>query len=346
MRILLLLLLPFIGYSQTSNNPYSSVLNEGNLYPTYPYQVEQYPSRENSSYTTQYQWDGNYGTGHFIGAAQKAVQSSQSYLGVPTAWAHGFNGTGVKICVIDGGMSVLTNHKDISVQGIYDPVIFNQNHSIQMVSLIAARDNGGSGVIGNAYNSDVYVGEYSEIAGSIDWGLAQGCRIFNCSFYLGDGVVPDSSIIGAFERVANANGVVIIASGNNTATLAPMQAMCGLPNTICVAAQKAGLTREFKDSAYTRNIQPIGRKTLDFATPCYVIAASNSTDVQPAGSYYQVEGGSSTSCAAISGGMYALLMQRFPTTPVKILTEMLKAHSHNFTNFGVIIHVPKIDWLR
>lgn len=334
-----LLAIPFAGVAQTSHNPYSSVINEGNLYPTSPYQTENYPTRQNmADFTAQYKWDGNYETGHFFGA-DKAVLSAFSYVGIPTAWAYGINGTGVKVCVIDGNV-VSQVHKDITINGSYNSVSGDENHGTSITGIIGARNNGGTGMLGVAYNAGIYEGNYYDIAGSIDWGLSQGCKVFNCSF---DASI-DTSILGAFKRVKNAGGVVVVAAGNNTSTLAQMLPLCGIDNVVTVAGQKAGGIDSFYDSVYTKNILPIGSKNLDFAVPYKIISPSYKTTVT-GNNYYNVIGGSSSAAAMVSG-MYALMMQRFQSVSVPILTEMLKFNSRKFINYGVKICVPNISFIR
>lgn len=311
-----------------------------------PYRAEYYPSLNDTTMDCVYTWDGNYEVGHFSGGSKKTVQTAQQIMGFPEAWKRGFTGKGVKVCVIDGGLSSSTTHKDITIQGNYNYYLTNdEDHTMQMVSGIAARNNGGSGVIGNAYDADIYIGNYYDIVGSINWGLANGCRVFSCSFNIQYNQDPDPAIMAAFAKAVAANCAVIIAAGNNKSTVMPILPYCAAPGTISVAAQYAGGIVQTKDSLYTVNVLGLGKKYLDFAAPVYLIGASNKSTVQPAGDYYGVDGGSSTSTEELTG-VYTLMIQRFPTVKMKVITEMIKAHAHSFYSNGVVIRIPYIGWIR
>ncbi|WP_248926755.1 S8 family serine peptidase [Paenibacillus hamazuiensis] len=139
-------------------------------------------------------------------------------------YAHnqGFLGQGIKIAVLDTGIS--TSHPDLKVSGgisfIEDVNYEDDNgHGTHVAGIINSQKNG-IGVVGISPNAELYalkvldkagVGYYSSIIQAIDWCVENKINIITMSF----GGVEDSKILHQVIKEAKDQGILFIAAAGN-----------------------------------------------------------------------------------------------------------------------------------
>ena len=135
-----------------------------------------------------------------------------------------FDGSGVKVAVVDTGIDV--DHPDLDVAGganfdrrakSYDD---NNGHGTHVAGTIAAKENG-IGVVGVAPKAELYAvkvldrkgsGLTSQVIAGIDWAVANGMDVVNLS--LGSNY-PNSDLEDALELAMQAGVIIVAAAGND-----------------------------------------------------------------------------------------------------------------------------------
>ncbi|MFI6335795.1 S8 family peptidase [Streptomyces sp. NPDC050535] len=132
------------------------------------------------------------------GRRQASLDQSVPQIGAPTAWAAGYDGTGVKVAVLDTGID--TTHPDLATQ------------------VIAERDFSGSSGTGDKFGHGTHVASITAGTGARDGGkykgVAPGARLLNGKVLDDDGFGADSGIIAGMEwAVAQGADVVNLSLG-------------------------------------------------------------------------------------------------------------------------------------
>lgn len=158
--------------------------------------------------------------------------------------AAGFNGSGIKVAVIDTGVDY--NHPDLAANylGGYDfayndaDPMDDYGHGTHVAGTIAAADNG-FGVLGIAPEAGYYSVKvtddtglcyYSDIAAGIEWAVNNGADVISMSI----GGSSDSYTLKNAVDSAYASGVVVVAAAGNTGDSVIYPA--GFDSVIAVAA--------------------------------------------------------------------------------------------------------------
>ncbi|MDF1507064.1 S8 family serine peptidase [Robertmurraya sp. DFI.2.37] len=141
----------------------------------------------------------------------------------PSAWGSNFTGKGIKIAVIDTGVS--QNHEDILIAGgksfvNYTNFIEDDNgHGTHVIGIIGAKKND-KGIIGVAYDSKIYalkalnhegIGYLSSIISAIDWAIENQMDIINLSLGIDQ---PSFLLQNVVERAVSQNITVVASVGN------------------------------------------------------------------------------------------------------------------------------------
>ena len=156
------------------------------------------------------------------------IKSSQtipwgiSAIGANLSLADKYDGKGIKIAVLDTGVS---EHPDLKVK---DGISFidgnvsyvdDNGHGTHVVGTIAALDNK-FGVVGVAPKSDIYAvkvldengnGTYSQIVEGIEWAIENNINIISMSF----GGIEDSKALHDIIIQANQKGILLVAAAGN-----------------------------------------------------------------------------------------------------------------------------------
>lgn len=143
-------------------------------------------------------------------------------VNAPNVWANGVTGSGVKIGVIDSGISP---HEDLAVIGGISVVDYTTSfyddygHGTHVAGIIGAKNNN-IGTVGIAPDSLIYAikaidskgsGHLSDVVEGIDWAMSQDMDIINMSI----GANSDSSSLKMAVDKAYEEGILIVAAAGN-----------------------------------------------------------------------------------------------------------------------------------
>ncbi|MEU2424147.1 S8 family serine peptidase [Streptomyces sp. NPDC007851] len=163
------------------------------------------------------------------GTLRTALDTGVPQIGAPTAWAAGYDGTGVKVAVLDSGVD--EDHPDLAGQVIAErnfsgsPDIEDHfGHGTHVASVVAgtgAESGGtykgvapGAKILDGKVLNDSGAGEESGVLAGMEWAVAQGADIVNLS--LGGADTPgDDPVEEAIDRLSAETGTLfVVAAGN------------------------------------------------------------------------------------------------------------------------------------
>jgi len=238
----------------------------------------------------------------------------------PGAWARGINGAGIRVAVIDTGIS---NHPDLlpiagGVSLVPGVISFNDDnsHGSHCAGIIGARNNG-FGVVGVAHSCKLYAVKVLNAAGSgmsswiiagMDWAAAHGMHVASMS--LGGLSGPIVAYAQAIKRLQDRGTVVCIAAGNSFSTNFPWvnapgnSIIPGVPNAspIAVGAIDSHLIIAPFSSRGGQN--PVWNQVE-------VVAPGVNINSSVLGGAYGLKSGTSMATPHVAGAA-ALIKQRFP----------------------------------
>ncbi len=162
-----------------------------------------------------------------------ALDKSVPAIGAPTAWAKGYDGTGVKVAVLDTGIDV--THPDLKTKVVAERNFTAETstqdlvgHGTHVASIIAGTGAASSGRYrGVAPGASLLDGKVcfrsgsngsckeSDVLAGMQWAVAQGARVVNMSFggWDTDGVDPEELAINQYTAT---NGTLfVVAAGND-----------------------------------------------------------------------------------------------------------------------------------
>ncbi|MCD1260078.1 S8 family serine peptidase [Paenibacillus athensensis] len=162
--------------------------------------------------------------------------------------AAGITGSGIKIALIDSGVS--SNHPDLHIAGgtsfLGSSYEDDQGHGTQIAGIINGQLNG-FGIKGLAPDAELYAikvfdsqgnGSYSDIIAAIDWAIDNHMQIINMSF---GGQINSEALQNALKEAQNAGILVFAAAGNDGAERIDFPAQ--YPTAVAVGALDENLTR-------------------------------------------------------------------------------------------------------
>jgi subtilisin len=259
-------------------------------------------------------------------AVSQPIPWNIKLINAPQAWARGFNGTGVKVAVLDTGIA---NHTDLVISGgvsfVPGVVSFNDgnSHGTHCAGIIAARNNA-VGVVGVAPMAKLYAVKVLSDAGSgqTTWILAgmawaRQNKMDVVSMSLGSNSCPSVAYTNAITQLNTAGVTIVCAAGNSgrpTESFRCVGSPANSPGAIAVAAVDSNKVRaDF--SSFGITCCPPGANPVTVSAPGVSI---NSTI--PGG--YGAKSGTSMACPHVAGAA-ALVKQRFPTyTPAQIRARL------------------------
>jgi subtilisin family serine protease len=154
------------------------------------------------------------------------INWAESLLGIPNVWLTTL-GEGVKVAVLDTGIDLdhpdlkeaIVDTKDFTGDGVEDA----NGHGTHCAGIIAARLNS-VGFVGVAPKAELLIGkvlnnegegDFSWIAGGIDWAVAQGAHIISMSL---GGSISTNQLYQSVQK-ALANGVFMVCAAGNEGSL-------------------------------------------------------------------------------------------------------------------------------
>jgi subtilisin family serine protease len=274
---------------------------------------------------------------------QVSLDQSVPKVGAPTAWAAGYDGTGVTVAVLDSGID--TTHPDLagkvaaSANFTSEPTTEDMlGHGTHVASIVAGSGTASGGAYrgvapgakllnGKVCIADRSCAESSIIAG-MEWAAQQDADVVNLS--LGG---PDTAGVDPMEEAVNtltaAHGTLfVISSGNNQGEYSVSS-----PST-ADAALSVGAVDDADQMASFSNTGPrIGDYALkpDMTAPGSDIHAARSSTgwLGEAGQQYMDLSGTSMAAPHVAGAA-AILVQRRPTwTPAQLKAALMGSAAAN-----------------
>ncbi|WP_097867080.1 S8 family peptidase [Streptomyces sp. rh34] len=284
------------------------------------------------------------------GVRKASLDRSTGQIGAPAAWARSFDGTGVKIAVVDTGIDA--THPDLAGRVAAERNFSGSpdakdrdGHGTHVASTAAgtgakdARFKGvapGARLINAKVLDDQGVGDDSGVIAGVDWAVAQGADIINMS--LGGVDTPGIDPLEAqVNKVSAEKGVLFaIAAGNN----GPNQGTVASPGSADAALTVGAVDDDDRVTDFSSVGPRTGDKAVkpDITAPGMSITAAAAAGVagqDPPG--YHSLNGTSMATPHVAGAA-AILKQKNPTwTGDRIkaaLTGSAKDGSHSVFQQG------------
>jgi subtilisin family serine protease len=246
-------------------------------------------------------------TGDSIAVSPEESQWDLQAVQAPAAWNEGHTGKGIKVAVIDSGISA---HPDLAIAGGVSTVGYTESyeddngHGTHVAGTIGAMRDG-SGMVGVAPDVSLYAvkamdnngeGTLQDILEAIDWSIVNNMDIINLSL----GTDTDSDIFHSIVDKADEQGIIIVGASGNSGT------PDGSGNTVEYPAKYSSVIAvSAVDSSKSRASFSSTGEEVEFAAPGVDIVSTF-----PDGRYAV---GSGTSMAAPHvAGLFALLKEKYP----------------------------------
>ncbi|MER5336101.1 S8 family serine peptidase [Micromonospora sp. NPDC002717] len=260
------------------------------------------------------------------GKVNALLDESVPQIGAPAAWAAGYDGTGVKVAVLDTGADL--NHPDLAGK-VAESQSFVPGESVQdghgHGTHVAATIAGTGAASGGRYKgvapgaqllvgkvlSDAGGGEESWIIAGMDWAAHSGAKVVSMSLGgpAGDGGDPMSE---AVDRLTAETGVLFtIASGNS----GPGATTVGSPGIAASALTVGAVDRADAVTSFSsRGPLASGALKPEITAPGANIVAARAAGTSmgtPAGDHYTAASGTSMATPHVAGAA-AILAQQHP----------------------------------
>ncbi|MFC4463867.1 S8 family serine peptidase [Streptomyces xiangluensis] len=260
------------------------------------------------------------------GKVEAALDRSTAQIGAPEAWAAGYDGTGVKVAVLDTGVD--GTHPDL--KGRIDAAknfseaadtVDRVGHGTHVASTVAgsgAHSGGkykgvapGARLISGKVLDDEGVGEESGVIAGAQWAVAQGAEVVNLSLGGPDSPGDDPLEQAVDELSASSGALFVIAAGND----GPAAGTVGSPGSAAAALTVGAVDRTDAMADFSsRGPTADGSLKPDLTAPGVDIVAAKAaegTEGDPAADGYVSMSGTSMATPHVAGAA-AILAQRHP----------------------------------
>jgi len=164
------------------------------------------------------------------------------------AWNEGFTGKGIKVAVIDSGISP---HAELDIRGGVSTVDYTKSwyddngHGTHVAGSIGAKRDG-NGLVGVAPDSEIYAvkamdsegnGYLNDIIEGIEWAIQNDMDIINLSL----GTSVNSKIFEDMVNKAYANGILLVGANGNDGVGTPVNYPAKYNNVIAVSSVDSNL---------------------------------------------------------------------------------------------------------
>lgn len=269
------------------------------------------------------------------------LDSSLRAIGIPTLWAKGYEGAGVKIAILDTGID--PQHPDVANRVLAmadltdesDPTDRN-GHGTHVASIAAGSGAASNGqYIGVAPKAKLLIGKVLRADGSgrmsmviagIEWAVNQGAQVINLSLGArgsSDGNDPTSLMVD--RAVEAADTVVVVAAGNE----GPAEKTIGAP----AAARQAITVGAVEDNGQIADFSSRGPTLDSRVKPDLVLTgvsitaarATGTTLGQPVNERYTTMRGTSMAAPHVTGVVALMLGANPALNPASIKSILMSS---------------------
>jgi subtilisin family serine protease len=272
------------------------------------------------------------------GKHKALLKESVPQIGAPAAWAAGFDGTGVKVAVVDSGIDA--DHPDLAgrvvaaenfTEGESD-TLDRVGHGTHVAATIASTGAAPGGYKGVAPGASLLSAKVcgvadcsdSAIIAGMQWAAEQGAKVANVS--LGASDTPGQDPVEAtVERITAEFGVLFVIAAGNT----PRDGSIGSPGSADAALTVGAVDKSDNLAPFSSRGPRLGDSALkpDITAPGVDITAALSSDADtgaPPGTTHISASGTSMATPHVVGSA-AILAQQHPTWTAAQLKAALMA---------------------
>jgi subtilisin family serine protease len=260
------------------------------------------------------------------------LDNSVAQIGAPTAWSSGYDGSGVKVAVLDTGIDAA--HPDVAGQIVgsrnfttaTNGVVDQDGHGTHVASTVAGTGARNAERKGVAPGADLLIGRVLNASGSgqqswiiaaMEWAVAEGADVVNMS--LGSTAQSDcTDPVALAAQALSDDALFVVAAGNNGFRETVSSPACA-PGVLTVGA----VDRELATAPFSSKGPTFGadhRVKPDLAAPGVGIWAADSG--QPGDSAYLPMSGTSMATPHVAGAA-AILSQLHPAWSAQQLKRAL-----------------------
>lgn len=257
-------------------------------------------------------------------AGEEDQYGFQQVTGKAKTRTDGLTGAGVKVAVIDSGISA---HDELVIAGGVSTVDYtasyddDNGHGTHVAGIIAAKRDG-KGMVGVAPDVKLYAvkamgadgsGSLSDVIEGLDWAIANGMDIVNMSL----GTPSDSRVLHSLIDTARQKNIIVVAAAGNESTSVSYPAK--YDSAVAVSAVDSA-----KQFASFSNFGP----EVDFAAPGVGIVST-----YPGNRFARMSGTSQATPHV--AGLLADLKQKYPGQTAGELIDTLKLYTEDLGAPGV-----------
>lgn len=262
--------------------------------------------------------------------ANATLSESVPQVGAPQAWAAGFDGTGIKVAVLDTGIDAthadLDAGKVIAAQNFSDDtdILDNFGHGTHVASIVAGTGEAAptvrKGVAPGASLLNAKVlnrfgsGSFDQIIKGLEWAAAQGADVANMSLGTGGPAEGTDPLIEAVDSISQSSGMLIVVAAGN---LGSGESTIASPGWANEALTVGAVDKKDKLAGFSSRGPRLGDSAIkpDISGPGVDIVAARAagTTLGPiVDEKYQQLSGTSMATPHVAGAA-AILAQRFPS---------------------------------
>ncbi|MFD9031081.1 S8 family serine peptidase [Streptomyces sp. NPDC059567] len=278
----------------------------------------------------------------YDGKAEVALDRSVPQIGAPEAWAKGYDGTGVKVAVLDTGADlnnadikseIVGSQSFISGQTVQD----GHGHGTHVAATVAGSGaNSGGKHKGVAPGADLLIGKVlsntgqgptSSILAGMEWAVAQGADIVSMSLGGEDAPGEDPLTMAVDSLSASSDTLFVIAAGNS----GPGDSTLGTPGAADSALTVGAVDKSDALASFSSRGPRLGDMAMkpEITAPGVAIVAARAAGTAmgtPVDVHYTSANGTSMATPHVSGAA-AILKQRHPEWTGRRIKEALTAHA-------------------
>jgi subtilisin family serine protease len=275
------------------------------------------------------------------GKRKPLLKESVPQIGAPTAWAAGFDGTGVKVAVVDSGVDA--DHPDLAgrvvaaenfTEGESD-TLDRVGHGTHVAATIASTGAAPGGYKGVAPGASLLSAKVcgvadcsdSSIIAGMQWAAEQGAKVANVSLGASDTPGQDP-VEAAVERITAEFGMLFVIAAGNT----PRDSSVGTPASTDAALTVGAVDKSDNLAPFSSRGPRLGDSALkpDITGPGVDITAALSSDAGgPPGETHVSMSGTSMATPHVVGSA-AVLVQQHPTwTPAQLKAALMASAKVN-----------------